>query len=327
MTVGFPAPPVGKLAPGVAQAFKRGGDIPTSVPRDTDVQAWEPRGRYRLTRVGVTNLVKPVRVRRPTGEVVLQPVIDVFVDLPPELKGSHLSRNVEVLGEGVDTSVRDPVTSLEDLCLRLAKELLVRHEYASWSQAQARADYFLERDAGNGRTSLERYRLLARAQAHREDPVRVKKLIGVEVVGISACPCSMEGVREIIAEERPDLADMVEQIPMMSHNQRNVATLMLEVPEDVEIEANEMIDLVEAQLSAPTKELLKRKDEARLVIQAHSNPKFVEDIVRDILDAVVHQYPHLPDEATVIARSESKESIHKHNAFAERVTTLGELRE
>ena len=118
-----------------------------------------------MTRVGVTNLVKPVRVRRPTGEVVLQPVIDVFVDLPPELKGSHLSRNVEVLGEAVDTSVRDPVTSLEDLCLRLARELLVRHEYAGWSQAQARADYFLEREVGNGRTSLERYRLLARAQA------------------------------------------------------------------------------------------------------------------------------------------------------------------
>ena len=65
--------------PLVAQAFKRGRAIPTVVPRDTDVQAWEPRGRYKLTRVGVTNLVKPVQVRRPTGEVVLQPVIDVYV--------------------------------------------------------------------------------------------------------------------------------------------------------------------------------------------------------------------------------------------------------
>ncbi len=294
--------------------------------RDTDVQAWEPKGRYRLTRVGVTNLVKPIKVRRPSGEVVLQPVIDVFVDLPPELKGSHLSRNVEVLGEGVDLSVRDPVTSLEDLCQRLARQLLVRHEYASWAQAQARADYFLERDVGNGRTSLERYRLIARAQAHREDPIRVRKLIGVEVVGISACPCAMEGVREIISEEQPHLSGLVDQIPMMSHNQRNVATLMLEVPEDVELEANDLIDLVEGQLSAPTKELLKREDEARLVIQAHSNPKFVEDIVRDILDVVVRQYPNLPDDTSVIVRSESKESIHKHNAFAERVTTLGELR-
>jgi GTP cyclohydrolase-4 len=250
----------------------------------------------------------------------------VFVDLPPELKGSHLSRNVEVLGGVVDASVRDPVSSLEDLCLRLARQLLERHEYASWSQAQARADYFLERRVGDGRTSLERYRLIARAQAHREEPIKVKKLIGVEVVGMSACPCAMEGVRDIIADERPDSVPTIDDIPMMSHNQRNVATLMLEVPEEVDVEANDLIDLVEGQLSAPTKELLKREDEARLVIQAHQNPKFVEDIVRDILSAVVRNYPDLPDDASVIVRSESKESIHKHNAFAERVTTLGELR-
>ena len=296
------------------------------MPRDTDVQAWEPSGRFKLTRVGVTNLVKPLRVRRPDGEVVLQPVIDVFVDLPPELKGSHLSRNVEVLGEAVDHSVRDPVTSLEALCGRLARELLVRHEYANWSQAQAKADYFLERDVGNHRTSLERYRLIARAQARKGEPVSVRKLIGVEVVGISACPCAMEKAREILAEEHPETAHVIDSIPVISHNQRNVATLMLEASEDAEIEANDLIDLVEGQLSAPTKELLKREDEARLVVQAHTNPKFVEDIVRDILSAVVGQYSHLPDDTTVIVRSESKESIHKHNAFAERVTTLGELR-
>jgi GTP cyclohydrolase-4 len=274
----------------------------------------------------VTNLVKPVKVRRPTGEVVLQPTIDVFVDLPPELKGSHLSRNVEVLGATVDQSIRDPCESLEELCLRLSLALLDRHEYASWSQAQARADYFLEREAGNGRTSMERYRLIARAQAHREDPPKVRKLIGVEVVGMSACPCAMEGVRELITAEHSDLASFVDQVPMMSHNQRNVATLMLEVAEGVDLEANDLILLVEGQLSAPTKELLKRSDEARLVFQAHQNPKFVEDIVRDILGAVVEAYPDLPDDTGVIVRSESKESIHKHNAFAERVTTLGELR-
>ncbi len=294
--------------------------------RDTDVQAWEPRGRFKLTRVGVTNLVKPLRVKRPDGEVVLQPVIDVFVDLPPELKGSHLSRNVEVLGEAVDHSVRDPVASLEDLCGRLARELLVRHEYAGWSQAQAKADYFLERKVGNGRTSLERYRLIARAKAHRGDPVEVRKLIGVEVVGMSACPCAMEKARELLVEEHPETAPVIDSIPVVSHNQRNVATLMMEASEDVEIEANDLIDLVEAQLSAPTMELLKREDEARLVVQAHSNPKFVEDIVRDILSAVVDRYTHLPDDTSVVVRSESKESIHKHNAFAERVTTLGELR-
>jgi GTP cyclohydrolase-4 len=305
----------------------RGACHSSSVSRDTDVQAWEPEGNFKLTRVGVTNLVKPVRVQRPSGDVTLQPTIDAFVDLPPTLKGSHLSRNIEVLGECVDQTVRAPVNSLEDLCARMARALLQRHEYATISQAQARADYFLDRRVGPGRTSLERYKLIARAQAQRDEPVTVKKLIGVEVVGISACPCAMEGVRKIMVDEKPELEPFIDDIPVVSHNQRNVSTLMLEVSEDTTVEANDLIDLVEGQLSAPTKELLKREDEAQLVYEAHKRPKFVEDIVRDILRVVVDRYGHLPDDTTVIVRSESKESIHKHNAFAERVTTLGELKE
>ena len=72
--------------------------------------------------------------------------------------------------------------------------------------------------------------------------------------------------------------------------------------------------------------MLKRRDEGELVLKAHENPKFVEDVVRDILASVLKRYGNLPDDTIVIARSESEESIHKHNAFAERVTTLGELK-
>jgi len=62
------------------------------------------------------------------------------------------------------------------------------------------------------------------------------------------------------------------------------------------------------------------------VLEAHRNPKFVEDIVRDILRAVLRRYGHLGDDTRVIVSSQSEESIHKHNAYAERVTTLGELK-
>jgi len=297
------------------------------VPRDTDVQSWKLEGNFKLTRVGVTNLMKPVSVIRPAGAVVLLPTIDVFVDLPAELKGSHLSRNVEALAECVEGSVCETATSLEDVCARMARELLKRHDYASIAEVHARADYFLEREIYNGRKSLERYKLIARAIAHRGPPVEVRKLIGVEVAGMSACPCAMEGVRERLIKEHPEHQKFLESIPVMSHNQRNIATLIIEASEDAKVEANDLIDIVERRgVSAPTKELLKREDEAHLVMDAHSNPKFVEDIVRDILKAVVERYAGLPDTTEVIVRSESKESIHKHNAFAERVTTLGELK-
>jgi len=83
---------------------------------------------------------------------------------------------------------------------------------------------------------------------------------------------------------------------------------------------------VEQAFSSPTYSILKRRDEAQLVFDAHKNPKFVEDVVRDILSTILKKYKNLPDDVMVVVRSESEESIHKHNAFAERVTTLGELR-
>lgn len=92
------------------------------------------------------------------------------------------------------------------------------------------------------------------------------------------------------------------------------------------VDADDLIEIVEKSFSSPTYSILKRKEEAELVLQAHTKPKFVEDVVRDILSAVLKRYKDLPDEVLVIARSESEESIHKHNAFAERITNLGDLR-
>jgi len=83
---------------------------------------------------------------------------------------------------------------------------------------------------------------------------------------------------------------------------------------------------VERSFSSPTFEILKRDDEAAVVINAHNNPKFVEDVVRDALKLIVGEFKDLPDDVSLIVMSESEESIHKHNAFAERQTTLGELR-
>jgi GTP cyclohydrolase-4 len=112
-----------------------------------------------------------------------------------------------------------------------------------------------------------------------------------------------------------------------THNQRNIGTLMVEVPRGTEIvDADDLIQIVEKSFSSPTYSILKRKEEAELVLQAHQKPKFVEDVVRDMLSAVLKKYKGLPDEVMVIARSESEESIHKHNAFAERITNLGDLR-
>ncbi|UCG69960.1 MAG: GTP cyclohydrolase I FolE2 [Thermoplasmata archaeon] len=291
-----------------------------------DVQNLRPQGGFKLTRVGVTGIKKPIAVKRPDKVVTLTGQIDVFVDLPSSQKGSHLSRNVEVISEILDNSVREPVMCLEMLCEQICHKLLDRHEYATSSEVKIQADYFLEKTLGSGRKSLEGYKLIAKATAKRNEEESIKKLIGVEVIGMTTCPCAMETVRKKLEAEHPDAKEYLTKIPVVTHNQRNTTTLMIEVPKDYDIEADDLIQIVEESLSSPTYEILKRDDEAQITLQAHENPKFVEDVVRDILGRILVKYANLPDNVVVTARSESEESIHKHNAFAERITTLGELR-
>lgn len=291
-----------------------------------DVQNQRLKGSFKLTRVGVTGVKKPVNVRRPDRIVTLTATIDVFVDLPSSQKGSHLSRNVEVIGEILDRSVREPQKSLEVLCEAICHKLLERHDYATYSEVLIRADYFVEKSLKSGKKSIEPYRLIARAAAQRKDKTSTKKSVGVEVVGMTTCPCAMETVRNKLETKHPKARALLNNIPVVTHNQRNITTVSIDVPKGHDVEADDLILIAEEALSSPTFEILKRDDEAEITMAAHENPKFVEDVVRDILGKILERYSDFPDDVVVSVRSESEESIHKHNAFAERVTTLGELR-
>jgi GTP cyclohydrolase-4 len=88
-----------------------------------------------------------------------------------------------------------------------------------------------------------------------------------------------------------------------------------------------LIDIAEKSMSAPTYELLKREEEGMLVLEAHKNPKFVEDVVRDAIKLIVKKYEKLPGDVSIEVKSESFETIHKHNAYAEKSGTLGAFRE
>jgi len=285
-----------------------------------DVQYRKGDTWSKLTKVGVTGVRKPVVVKREGVNSALNGAlncsIDIFVDLPAEQKGSHLSRNVEVLSDVVEESIKVPVTGLENMASAMCKKLLIHHEYAQTASVDIKAEYFRESVTPFGRGTLEMYKLLASGTAVRGKNVR--KAIGVEVIGMTACPCAQQTVTEMLACSG--------DVPVMSHNQRNVCTALFRMDDDVDVEADEVIDLVQKAFSSPTYELLKRDDEGQVVINAHNNPRFVEDVVRNVLEFIVEKYTDLPDDVEITVKSESEESIHKHNAFAERTTTLRELR-
>jgi GTP cyclohydrolase-4 len=288
-----------------------------------DCQSRKLTDSFMLTRVGITDVKKPITVTRNGRQVMLVADIDAFVDLPATQKGSHMSRNVEVITEMIESSVSGRVQSLEELCANICDHLLKRHEYASYAEVHISADYFLEKKTHSGKKTLEAYKLLARSTAKKNGDHR--RMIGVEVIGMTACPCAMETAHQMLAKNRAKKGSCGD-VPSITHNQRNRTQLLLEVPKKALVEADDLIEIVESSMSSPTYGILKREDEARVVIDAHRNPKFVEDVVREILSKVLKRYNHLPDDVYITVRSESEESIHKHNAFAERVTTLKELR-
>ncbi len=144
---------------------------------------------------------------------------------------------------------------------------------------------------------------------------------------MTACPCAMETCREQLTREFPLLADpRLADLPMISHNQRNRTRLVFELDGDADVEAEEVIAAIEAAQSSPTYAILKRGDEGQVVLNAHRRPKFVEDVLRDLLASLPERFPGVPDAAEVRASTVSEESIHKYNVEASHRVTLGELR-
>jgi GTP cyclohydrolase-4 len=146
-----------------------------------------------------------------------------------------------------------------------------------------------------------------------------------------ACPCAQDMVRaharERLLEAGFDaaIADrMLAIVPLATHNQRGRGRLL--VGGDQLVGAEDLVEIVEASMSSENYDLLKRPDELFVVEKAHRRPRFVEDAVREMLGTVAAMEPALPDGAYVHARQVNMETIHKHDVFAERGGTVGEIR-
>jgi GTP cyclohydrolase-4 len=159
----------------------------------------------------------------------------------------------------------------------------------------------------------------------------VRRIVGVEATGINACPCAQGLVRNKASErlldagfDRTDVDRILELVPLATHNQRGRGTLYLGTRQDVN--AEDLVRIVEGSMSSPVYELLKRPDELFVVEHAHLQPRFVEDSVRVALKTTLEQYPELDDADFLFSRQVNLETIHNHDVLAERYGTVGELR-
>jgi GTP cyclohydrolase I len=247
-----------------------------------DVQSAVDARDIVINRVGIKGLRYPISIAGSEGPVPTIATIDMFVALPAERKGTHMSRFIELLQQH-----REPIgpQSLE----RLLRDMLILLDARSGS-AELRFPYFITKSAPvSGAQSLMDYEVTLRG-AVEDGVTHLRQEVVVPVT--SLCPCSKE------------ISDYG------AHNQRSRITLEVEADPWIPIESQ--VRIVEDAASSELWAVLKRPDEKFVTERAYDNPKFVEDTVRDIAAALerddrVRAYQ---------VATENFESIHNHSAYA-----------
>ena len=296
-----------------------------------DVQARRPSAHLSLSRVGVTGVEKVIRIESDEGAQLFYARVDCFVDLNPRQKGAHMSRFEETVNEAIDEVVLGESLRAETLAAHIAERIRDR-------QAALRAEVTLtarypehKRAPASGTRTQEIWTLFGSAVAGEHG---TRRLVGVQAQGMTACPCAQEllqnRARERLAEDGftdDEIERVFDAVPVATHNQRGLGTLWIGFPEgsDAEIDARELLAIVEQSMSSEIYELMKRPDEAEVVEKAHRRPRFVEDCVREMVRMAVERFEGLGDDAFVMSRQENLETIHQHSVVAERFGLLGEL--
>lgn len=295
---------------------------------DRDIQSGKPAVHVRLGRTGVVGVRKALLIGDEEHQQWFDATFDLYADLNARQAGAHMSRFSDALEEVIEQVASNTWPKIELLAEHIA-QTIIRKQQVTRAEVYIRTSLPLQKwTPVSGRRTQEVYGLLAQAVATKESS---KHLIGVEVEGMVACPCAQDMVHSFARlrlQEEGFPADVIEKMldvtPLATHNQRGRATLL--IGSEQSIEAKDLIALVESAMSSENYALLKRPDELYIVNKAHSHPRFVEDVVREILRAVVDKYTNFSDDTFVWVGQRNEETIHKYDVEAEGWGTLGELR-
>jgi len=305
-----------------------------------DVQASRPHTEVSLTRVGVRGIEKVIRVGghlpatsdgadRPGNYFFAE--LECFVDLNPRQAGVHMSRFEEVVGEAIDSVVLGESLRAEELATHIATRIREQQQGLRAEVTIAARYPETVRTPASGLQTQEIYTLLGTAVVSQRG---TRTLTGVEAQGMTACPCAQELVagrsRERLAAEGftdDEIERVFAAVPVATHNQRGIGSLHIGLAEDLklDVDARDLLHIVEQSMSSEIYELMKRSDEAEVVEKAHRNPRFVEDCVREMVRRVADTYPLLRDGGFILARQENLETIHRHSVIAERSGLVSEI--
>jgi GTP cyclohydrolase I len=248
-----------------------------------DVQSSRDTRRIPIDKVGIKDIRHPVRVRdRGGGEQHTVATFNMYVNLPHDFKGTHMSRFVEILN---NHEYEITIDSFKQMLHEMTQRL-----EAGAGHIEMSFPYFVTKRAPVSEVrSLVDYQVTFIGEVVNGEPIMYIKVV---VPVTSLCPCSKE------------ISDYG------AHNQRSHVTVNVRTRGFMWIE--DVIDIVESEASCELYGLLKRPDEKYVTEKAYDNPKFVEDMVRDVAARL-----NADDRvAAYVVESENFESIHNHSAYA-----------
>tara|TARA_R110002050_G_scaffold71891_3_gene154740 strand:+ start:134853 stop:135647 length:795 start_codon:yes stop_codon:yes gene_type:complete len=254
-----------------------------------DVQNTPDVREFLIDQVGIKGIRHPIRFKSKDGDhQSVVAMFNMYVRLPDHVKGTHMSRFVEIL------NAPNRVFSLETF-EKLTREMLDRLE-AKAGEIEMSFPFFVNKTAPvSGVESLMDYDVVLKARV--QDNL-FNLTINLMIPVTSLCPCSKK-----ISEYG-------------AHNQRSHVTLTVNSSQYILLE--ELITLVENQASSQLYGLLKRTDEKYVTEYAYDHPKFVEDMVRDVAGALSKDHRII----NYVVECENFESIHNHSAYAKIERTL-----
>lgn len=257
----------------------------------TETQDNRPVVKEDLERVGITNLRTIIIINWNGREYRFIPEIEITVDLDKSKKGAHMSRLVESIAELIEIESGSRHNSIEELGKSVLERLSEKHAYKK-ADIWMRTELVISRKTPvTGKQTMEVHNVEIGVSSGKN----YKKTLRVHVIGNTLCPHAMMKNNG------------------KSHMQRAEAMLELTTAYGNRVGLDDMIDVVENSFSSEVYSLLKTEDEIHIVDKMFRNPKFVEDVTREILHRAKGRFRN----CRIRAKTISYESIHRHDVIAE----------